>query len=155
MNQTETMGLFCSLAPMLANRTVIMTIAGGVNACLTVSIIPKKVKDDENDVLTMPLCATGTAEELDRDLPRQLREFVEVHAATASNLDRIKQELAAAERADDEARKEKLKGKKTPSAEKPAVPLKPEPQGTLGLFDVAAMSDAAPPAATVVAEVNQ
>ena len=136
MNQTETKGLFRGLAPMLANRTVIMTVAGGANGSLTVSIIPKKVKDDENDVLTMPLCATGTAEELDSELPRQLREFVEVHAATASNLDRIKQELAAAQKADEEARKEKLKGKKVSPTEKPAVPPKQEPQGMLGLFDV-------------------
>jgi len=142
MNQTETMGLFCGLAPMLANRTVIMTVAGGANGCLTVSIIPKKVKDDENDVLTMPLCATGTAEELDRELPRQLREFVEVHAATASNLDRIKQELAAAEKADSDARKEKLKGKKVASAEKPVILPTPWPQGMLGLFDDAETPDA-------------
>jgi len=142
MNQTETTGMFCGLAPMLANRTVIMTVAGGANGRLTVSIIPKKVKDDENDVLTMPLCATGTAEELDRDLPRQLREFVEVHAATASNLDRIKQELAAAQKADEEARKEKLKGKKVPPAEKPVISPTPAPQGMLGLFDNAETPEA-------------
>jgi len=142
MNQTETTGMFCGLAPMLANRTVIMTVASGANGCLTVSIIPKKVKDDENDVLTLPLCATGTAEELDRELPRQLREFVEVHAATASNLDRIKQELAAAEKADSDARKEKLKGKKVASAEKPAILPTPGPQGMLGLFDDAETPDA-------------
>ena len=142
MNQTETIGLFRGLAPMLANRTVIMTVAGGANGCLTISIIPKKVKDDENDVLTMPLCATGTAEELDCDLPRQLREFVEVHAATASNLERIKQELAAAQKADDDARKEQLKGKKVPPTEKPVIPPTPGPQGTLGLFDGAEAPEA-------------
>jgi len=155
MNQAETVGLFCGLAPMLANRTVIMTVAGGANGCLMVSIIPKKVKDDENDVLTVPLCATGTAEELDRDLPRQLREFVEVHSAAASNLDRIKQELAAAEKADDEARKEKLKGKKAPAVEKQAIVPKPEPQGTLGLFDAAETPEVAGPAAVDFAEVGQ
>ena len=142
MNQTETTGMFCGLAPMLANRTVIMTVAGGANGCLTVSIIPKKVKDDENDVLTMPLCATGTAEELDRELPRQLREFVEVHAATASNLDRIKEDLAAAEKAESDARKEKLKGKKVPPAEKPVILPTPGPQGMLGLFDDAETPEA-------------
>ena len=155
MNQTETTGMFCGLAPMLANRTVIMTVAGGANGCLTVSIIPKKVKDDENDVLTMPLCATGTAEELDRELPRQLREFVEVHAATTSNLDRIKQELAAAQKADEEARKEKLKGKKVPPAEKPVIPQTPGPQGTLGLFDGAESPEAVPSPADDLAEVAQ
>ena len=122
---------------MLSNRTVILTVAVTARDVLTVSIIPKKLKDDENEVLSVPLCATGTAEELDRDLPRQLRDFVNAHAATSSNLARIKEELEAAEKAAEEARKEKLKGKKLPVAEKAAAP-KPEPQGTLGLFDEAA-----------------
>jgi PRTRC genetic system protein E len=137
MNQTETTGLFAQLMPMLSNRTVILTVAATDREVLTVSIIPKKLKDDENEVLSVPLCATGTAEELDRDLPRQLRDFVDTHAATSSNLARIKEELEAAEKAAEEARKEKLKGKKLPVAENAAAP-KPEPQGTLGLFDEAA-----------------
>lgn len=136
MNQTETTGLFSQLAPMLSNRTVILTVAATDRDVLTVSIIPRKLKDDENEVLSIPLCATGTAEELDRDLPKQLRDFVDVHSATSSNLARIKEELEAAEKAAEEARKEKLKGKKLPVAEKAAAP-KPEPQGTLGLFDEA------------------
>ena len=137
MNQTETTGLFSQLAPMLSNRTVILTVATTDRDLLTVSIIPKKLKEDENEVLSVPLCATGTAEELDRDLPRQLRDFVDAHAATTSNLARIKEEFEAAEKAAEEARKEKLKGKKLLVAEKAAAP-KPEPQGTLGLFDEAA-----------------
>jgi len=156
MNQTETTGVFRGLAPMLTNRTVIMTIAAAANDCLLVSIIPRKNKDDENDVLTTPLCVTGTTEELDRDLPGQVREFVEVHTATASNIERIRQELAAAEQAVEEARKEKLKGKKAPPpAEKPATPPKPEPQGTLGLFDVAESTEATPSPAGDLAEVAQ
>lgn len=142
MNQTETRGVFRGLAPMLTNRTVIMTIAAAANDCFMVSIIPKKIKDDENDVLTTPLCVTGTAEELDRDLPGQIREFVEVHTATASNIERIRQELAAAEKDVEEARKEKLKGKKASPVEKPATPQKPEPQGTLRLFDVVDSAEA-------------
>jgi len=137
MNQTETTGLFSQLAPMLSNRTVILTVAATDRDVLMVSIIPKKLKDDENEVLSVPLCATGTAAELDRDLPRQLRDFVDAHAATSSNLARIKEELEEAEKAAEEARKEKVKAKKLPVAEKAAAP-KPEPQGTLGLFDDAA-----------------
>ena len=99
MNQTETTRLFRGLAPMLTNRTVMMTIAAAANGCLSRRLIPKKNTDDENDVLSTPLCATGTAEELDCELPRQIREFVEVHTASASNIERIKQELVAAEKA--------------------------------------------------------
>ena len=57
------------------------------------------MKDDDNDALTMPLCVTGTAEELDRDLARQVREFAEAQARTASNLVQVKKELEAAEKA--------------------------------------------------------
>jgi len=122
MNQTNSKGVFGGLAPMLTNRTVIMTICSADSGRLMVSVIPKKVKDDENDALTTPLSVVGTADDLDRDLPAQIRDFVEVHAATVSNLDRIKQELAAAEKAAEEARKEKMKGKKVPPAEKTPPP---------------------------------
>jgi PRTRC genetic system protein E len=115
-----------------------------------VSVIPKKVKDDENDALTTPLSLVGTAEELDRDLPTQIRDFVEAHATTVSNLDQIKQELAAAEKAAEEARKEKMKAKKVPPAEKTPPPAKQEPQATLGLFeapDASVPRDPPPPTA--------
>ena len=73
----EPMGLFQGLAPLLVNRTVIMTVAADGKGLLTLNVIPKKVKDDESDALTTALCITASAEELDRDLPAQLREFTD------------------------------------------------------------------------------
>src|ERR1035437_567863 len=46
---------------------------------LTLNVIPKKVKDEESEALTTPLCITASPEEIDRDLAAQLREFTDVH----------------------------------------------------------------------------
>lgn len=132
---TESAGLFQGLAPLLVNRTVIMTVAADGKGLLTLNVIPKKVKDDESDALTTALCITASAEELDRDLPAQLREFTDVHAKAASNIQKVKDELAAAEKAERDAAAErqakKAKGKVVPSATStPATP-----QASLGLFD--------------------
>lgn len=131
---TEPTGLFQGLAPLLANRTVILTVSADGTGQVTLNVIPKKVKDDESDALTTALCITASPEELDRDLPAQLREFTNVHAKTACNIQRIKDELAAAEKAEheaaDEKRAKKAKGKMVPPASAPA-----KPQASLGLFD--------------------
>lgn len=131
---TEPTGLFQGLAPMLANRTVILTVSANGTGQVTLNVIPKKVKDDESDTLTTALCITASPEELDRDLPAQLREFTKVHAKAACNIQRIKDELAAAEKAEreaaDEKRAKKAKGKTVLPAPAPA-----KPQASLGLFD--------------------
>ena len=139
----EPTGLFQGLAPLLVNRTDIMTIAADGKGLLTLNVIPKKVKDDESDALTTALCITASAEELDRDLPAQLREFTDVHAKAATNIQQVKDELAAAEKAEreaaDERRAKKAKGKVVLPA---GADMKPEPvkavesgQTSLGLFD--------------------
>jgi PRTRC genetic system protein E len=142
----EPTGLFQGLAPLLVNRTVIMTVAADGKGLLTLNVIPKKVKDDESDALTTALCITASAEELDRELPAQLREFTDVHAKAASNIQRVKDELAAAEKAEreaaDERRAKKMKGKVVPPAVGAGVtPESVKPVGSgqtsLGLFDQA------------------
>jgi PRTRC genetic system protein E len=141
---TESTGLFQGLAPLLVNRTVIMTVAADGKGLLTLNVIPKKVKDDESDALTTPLCITASPEELDRDLAAQLREFTDVHAKAATNIQQVKDELAAAEKAEreaaDERRAKKMKGKVVPPAV--GADMKPESvkpagagQTSLGLFD--------------------
>ena len=138
----EPTGLFQGLAPLLVNRTVIMTVAADGKGLLTLNVIPKKVKDDESDALTTALCITASPEELDRDLAAQLREFTDVHAKAATNIQKVKDELAAAEKAEreaaDERRAKKAKGKVVP----PGVDVRPEPvkpaesgQTSLCLFD--------------------
>ena len=66
---------------------------------LTVSVIPKRLKDSENAALATPFCCTGTPEELDRELPTQVREFVAGHVALGANLAEIQREREEAEKA--------------------------------------------------------
>lgn len=131
---TEATGLFQGLAPLLVNRTVIMTVAADDKGLLTLNVIPKKVKDDESAALTTALCITARAEELDRDLPAQLREYTEVHAKAASNIQKVKDDLAAAERAERESAEEK-RAKKAKGKVVPPAALANKPQTSLGLFD--------------------
>ncbi len=135
---TTTPGLFNCLAPLLANRTVIMTVSADDKGILTLTVIPKKVTPDENDALTTPLWITATAEELDRSLPDQLREYCAVHRQTASNLETVREELAAAEKAEREAADER-RAKKAKSKGQTTTAAAPQPpastQASLGLFD--------------------
>ena len=137
----ESTGLFQGLAPLLINRTVIMTVAADGKGLLTLNVIPKKVKDDESDALTTALCITASAEELDRGLAAQLREFTDVHAKAATNIQKVKDDLAAAEKAERDAAEEK-RAKKTKGKVVPPAESKPEStrtvesrQPTLSLFD--------------------
>ena len=131
---TEPTGLFQGLAPLLTNRTVILTVSANSAGQVTLNVIPKKVKDDESDALTTALCITASPEELDRDLPAQLREFTNVHSKAACNIQRVKDELAAAEKAEREAADEK-RDRKAKARSVPVAPAPTTPQATLGLFD--------------------
>ncbi len=140
---TESTGLFQGLAPLLFNRTVIMTVSADGKGLLTLNVIPKKVKDDESDALTTPLCITASPEDLDRNLAAQLREFTDVHAKAATNIHQVKDELAAAEKAEreaaDERRAKKAKGKVVLPAGADMKPESVKPpeagQTSRGLFD--------------------
>jgi PRTRC genetic system protein E len=140
---------------MLTDRTVMLVIAKADDQHLSVSVIPKKMKDGENAALLTPLCCTGTAEELDRELPVHLRDFVAGHIALANNLGEIERERQEAEKAAREEAKKRQKtvgaaGKKTPDSATPAVSAKaPVPPPALSLFDQAepaATEQSAPPA---------
>jgi PRTRC genetic system protein E len=147
--------MFKELAPYLRQRAVLLTVTHLEDDQIRVNVIPKKLNEGENAALTTPLSVTGTAEELDRDLPSTLVDFVASHLQLKNTLDRAKAEMdAAAKTAQAEARAKKTPAKKDPpkvDAEKPAVPVtpaepaKPEPAKTFSLFD-------APAAAPAVAE---
>jgi len=147
--------MFKELAPYLRQRAVLLTVTRLEDDQISVNIIPKKLQDSENTALTTPFKLTGTAEELDRDLPSSIVDFVAAHLQLKSTLERAKAEMdAAGKAAQAEARAKKLPAKKEqPKAEpeKPAVApklvevAKPEPPKTFSLFD-------APAAETPVAE---
>ena len=157
MNTSETGtagGFFAQLMPMLADRTVMMIVSKVDEQHLTVSVIPKRMKDSENAALATPLCCTGTPEELDRELPTQIREFVAGHVALSANLAEIQREREDAEKAAREELKKKQKtvgngGARNKAAEPPPkqedkpTPT-PAPSPMLSLFDIPAQYESAP-----------
>jgi len=64
--------MFVELMPMLAGRTVIITVARENDTTLRVNVLPTRSGDNENPALATPLSYTGTPEELDADLSREL-----------------------------------------------------------------------------------
>jgi len=146
MTQTETTqpGLFTQLDPLLTARAVLITVSKIDGDRLQVNVCPRQLKEGENPALTVPLCVTGTAAELDADLVPQISGFVAAHIGLNSSLNAIEKEIAEAERAAREEGKKKHKngngGKKAAddtTAAQPPAPAKVEPQvpQTPSLFD--------------------
>jgi len=113
--------MFKELAPYLRQRAVLLTVTRLEDEQIRVNIVPQKLKDGENAALTTPLTVTGTADELDRELPATVVNFVAAHLDLKNTLDRAKAEMdAAAKAAQAEARS---KSKTQPAK----VVAKPEP----------------------------
>ena len=123
--------MFTELMPLLRQRAVMITISDVGDGLLRVNIIPRKLVEgspDENTALTTPLSITGKADELDRELPGQLASFTESIAKTASNLEELKTQHAAAVKALEAENKKKLDDKKKVNGTKTAsTPPKPTP----------------------------
>jgi PRTRC genetic system protein E len=141
--------MFKQLAPYLRQRAVLLTVTHIEEDQIRVNVIPQKLKDGENAALTTPLTVTGTADELDRDLPATLVNFVSAHLQLRNTLDRAKAEMdAAAKIAQAEARsKTKTMAKKEPTkletttpteTPKPTQAVKEELSRTASLFDAPA-----------------
>ena len=80
--------MFQELMPLLAQRTLIVTMSRAGDDEIRINVVPKPLKSDQDDgaVLSTPLSLTGSPKELDEQLPRQLVEFVEAHLALSSTL---------------------------------------------------------------------
>src|SRR6266571_3729015 len=151
-------GFFAQLRPMLADRSVMMIVSKADEQHLTVSVIPKRTKDSENAALLTPFCCTGTPEELDRELPTQVREFVAGHVALSANLAEIQREREEAEKAAREELKKKQKtvgnggARSKVSEPKPKEEDKPMTTPTLppmlSLFDSPSQEEVEPPPTT-------
>ena len=152
--------MFKELAPYLRQRAVLLTVTHLEEDQIRVNVIPQKIKDGENAALTTPLTVTGSAEELDRDLPTALVGFVGAHLGLKNTLDRVKEEMDAAAKAAQAEARSKSKAAGTKLAPKTGVakpaetakgapPPSPEPVRPWGLFD----SPAAP--ATSIADTDE
>jgi PRTRC genetic system protein E len=144
--------VFVELMPLLAGRTVLITVAKVDDKTLRVNVIPTQAKADENPALSTPLTYTGPPEELDAELGKHLAGYIQVHQQTASTLAEAKATLeAAAKAAQDEAKRKAEERKKAPqkppdkgsppATDQPtsAVPApesaaSPTPMVTMGLF---------------------
>ena len=137
--------MFVELMPLLAGRTVLITVAKVDDKTLRVNVIPTQAKADENPALTTPLTYTGSPEELDAELGRHLAGYVQTHQQTASTLAEAKATMEAAAKAAQEEVKRKAEERKkvtqkpsataTPASSAPAEPEpSPTSAGTLGLF---------------------
>jgi PRTRC genetic system protein E len=146
--------MFKELLPILRDRAVLLTVTHIDEDQIRVNIVPKKLKDGDNDALTTPLSVTGTAEELDAELASTLVGFVGSHFQMKNTLEKAKAEMDAASKA---AQAEVRAKSKTPAKSvppntevtqyaptaKPTEPAKPAPQKPASLFDMPA------PAATI------
>jgi PRTRC genetic system protein E len=139
--------MFKELLPVLRDRAVLLTVTLVDADQIRVNIVPKKLKDGDNDALTTPLSVTGTAEDLDSELSTTIISFVGSHLQMKNTLEKAKAEMdAASKAAQAEARaKSKTPAKSVPpNAEvtqhaptaKPAEPAKPAPQKPASLFDM-------------------
>jgi PRTRC genetic system protein E len=139
--------MFKELLPILRDRAVLLTVTLVDADQIRVNIVPKKLKDGDNDALTTPLSITGTAEELDAELASTLVGFVGSHLQMKNTLEKAKAEMdAASKAAQAEARaKAKTPAKTAPPnteftqyapAAKPTEPAKPAPQKPASLFDM-------------------
>ena len=125
--------MFTELLPLLKQRVVMITVSDVGDGVLRVNVIPRKLDSDfdQNQELTTPLSITGSAEELDRELPGQLALFTESVVRTGSNLEELRTQHAAAVKAVEAENKRRLdekkkgSGGKTPSAS-PAPTVAPE-----------------------------
>jgi PRTRC genetic system protein E len=114
--------MFQQLVPLLRQRSVLLTVTSLEEDQIRVNVLPKKLADSENAALTTPMSSTGTAAELDAQLPDAIDSFVASHLELKNTLDRAKEEMAAAAKtAQEEARNKSKAAKKAASAD---VPMK-------------------------------
>ena len=141
--------MFKELVPVLRDRAVLLTVTLVDADQIRVNIVPKKLKDGDNDALTTPLSVTGTAEDLDAELSTTIISFVGSHLQMKNTLEKAKAEMDAASKAAQvEARAKSKTPTKTapPSAEvtqyaptaKPTESVKTTPQKPASLFDMQA-----------------
>ena len=147
--------MFVELMPLLAGRTVLITVAKVDDNTIRVNVIPTQAKADENPALTTPLTYIGSPEELDAELGKDLAGYVQTHQQTASTLAEAKATMeAAAKAAQEEAKRKSEERKKAtqkpsanattaePASSASSTPGQPVPcsasTGTLGLFATAA-----------------
>jgi PRTRC genetic system protein E len=136
--------MFQQLVPLLRQRSVLLTVTLVEDDQVRVNVMPKKLADSENTALTTPMSFTGSAAELDEQLPAAISSFVASHLQLKNTLEKAKEEMASAAKAAQEEARNKAKNVKKPGTEttkKAEPPAKEEPKKEerppriVGLFD--------------------
>jgi len=120
--------MFVELMPLLAGRTVLITVAKVDDKTLRVNVIPHG-KADDNPALSTPLTYTGLPEELDAELGKHLAGYVQTHQQTASTLAQAKATMEAAAKAAQEEAKRKAEERKKATVKSPTTAA-PAPAST-------------------------
>src|SRR5215472_12883745 len=122
--------MFTELMPLLAERTMLITVARESGTTIRATVVPKRNSGSENAAVSTPLSFVGTPEELDRDFAKELAAYVETHGQLGSTLAQAKATMeAAAKAAQEEAKRkadDKRKVKSATSAPAPAPSAQPE-----------------------------
>jgi PRTRC genetic system protein E len=111
--------VFVELMPLLAGRTLLITVAEVDDKTIRVNVIPALAKADENPALTTPLTYTGPPEELDAELGKHLAGYVQTHTQTASTLAEAKATMEGAAKAAQEEAKRKAEERKKATQKPP------------------------------------
>jgi len=118
--------MFQQLVPLLRQRSVLLTVTSLEEDQIRVNVLPKKLADGENAALTTPMSFTGTAAELDAQLPDAIVSFVASHLELKNTLGRAKEEMAAAVKAAQEEARNKTKNNKKPETGSKTEPVAKE-----------------------------
>ena len=148
--------MFKELAPLLAKRSLILTVSSVEDERIRVTITPRPTGKDDVKELSQPFAVEGTAQELDTELPNAIVGYTAQHMTLENSLAQVKASMEATlKEVKDEAAKKVADAKKTAKVgtKTPTVPAKaaevkaPEPPS---LFDVAAPAAETPALAPVV-----
>jgi PRTRC genetic system protein E len=128
--------VFQELMPLLAKRSLTITVAALTEGQIRVNVIPHPrpedakaneqikymhkdevaaIPDSAIKALTTPISLTGTAEEIDARISDVLLQFVESHMQLQATFERASAEISDAVKAIDERNKNKTKVKATTS----------------------------------------
>ncbi len=116
--------MFTELEPLLANRTLVLTLSSVPGGTVRVNVIPKCLKENDSaeKALATPLSISGTAADLDRELPAQLASYTQSVLETSSTLIQIRETHNAAVKELEAENKKALDAKRqTAGASKSAV----------------------------------
>ena len=104
--------MFQQLVPLLRQRSVLLTVTLVEDDQVRVNVMPKKLAEGENTALTTPMSFTGSAVELDEQLPAAISSFVASHLQLKNTLEKAKEEMASAVKAAQEEARNKAKNAK-------------------------------------------